>query len=392
MSSELDGGKPVVAHVTRTSLQPTETFIYHQLAGLRRYRPLVVCHHRGQGLFPIEPDLVAGETRVGPARLADAVGDGLLRIPLPGTVRTMARFAERQNAAVLHFHYLPNARSYLPLERLTQIPAVVSAYGYDASAFPRRAAGLGRRFLAPIFSRIELFLAMSDRMRRDLIEIGCPEERILVHYHGVETRRFAFPLRDYATRDPLTILIVGRLVPTKGHLELVSALARVRSSCDIPFRLVVVGNGPLHRRLEREIDRLRMNDVTELVGSVLYTSSEHVAHFRRADVFALPCATDGGQREGIPTALVEAMAAGLPIVSTRHGGIPEVVEDGRDGLLVDEKDPQQLAQALERVLTDAALRRALGTAAAERAAQELDIVPASAGLERIYDQLRDRGS
>jgi colanic acid/amylovoran biosynthesis glycosyltransferase len=390
VTSAADASRPVVAHVTRASIQPTETFIHNQLVGLRRYRPIVVCHHRGHGRFPIVPDLVAHETRTGPSRSLDTISDRVLRTPLPGTIDAMARFIKQRDARILHFHYLVNARSYLPLERRTGVPTVVSAYGYDVTLFPQRAGGLGRRYLAPIFSRPDCFLAMSEAMRRDLVELGCPEDRIRVHYHGADTRRFAFAERPYAPRTPMTIMSCGRLVPTKGHVQLIEALAVVRRRSPVPFRAVIIGEGPLRHRLERTIDRLGMADMVQLAGYVPYSDAELVACYRDADVFALPCSSDNGQREGIPGAVVEAMAAGLPIVSTHHGGIPEVVRDGREGLLVRDGDVGELADAVERLLGDEPLRRALGNAAATRAARELDIAPASGKLERLYDELRGR--
>ena len=133
-----------------------------------------------------------------------------------------------------------------------------------------------------------------------------------------------------------------------------------------------------------------MADTVELVGYVPHTAPSLVGLFRDADVFALPCANNNGQKEGIPSALVEAMAAGLPIVSTRHGGIPAVVTDRREGLLCREGDISQLADALEHVLVDAELRQALGTAAAARATRELDVALANEELELIYDEFCDR--
>jgi glycosyltransferase involved in cell wall biosynthesis len=123
-------------------------------------------------------------------------------------------------------------------------------------------------------------------------------------------------------------------------------------------------------------------------GNVPYTAAELVAHYRDADFFARPCLRDRGRKEGIPGLLVEAKAAGVPIVSTCHGGTPKVVENWREGLLVREGDVGQPAAALERVLVDETLRPALGTAAAERAARDLDVTQASEAVERIYDELR----
>lgn len=388
--SAVASARPVAAHVTRASPQPTETFIHNQLASLARYRPLAVCHHRGRGSFPTGPDFVAAETRSVSARALDGLTDRVLRAPLPSTLRAMEQFIAEHDAAVLHFHFLVNARSYLALKLRMKLPAVVSAYGYDVSQFPRRAAGLGKRYLAPTFSHVDRFLAMSDQMRLDLIALGCPEDRIRVHYHGVDTRRFRCPGRSYAPSSPMLILSCGRLIPTKGHEQLIRALSLVRHRCPLPFRLVVVGDGPQRERLERVVDELEMTDVVELVGPISYLAPELVALYRDANLFALPLVHDRGQREGIPGALVEAMAAGLPIVSTPHGGVPSVMDDGREGLLVPEADVARLVEALERLLVDSSLRGVLGRAAARRAERELDVASAARRLEAIYDELCDR--
>ena len=387
MSTPPDDGA-VVAHVTRAYLKPTEAFIHNQVTNLQRYRPIVVCHHRYAGGFPMDDGIVALEALPQPTRLADTVADRVVRTPLPMTKGAMARFVMERNAKMLHFHFLVNARSYLALKERTRLPTVVSSYGYDVSSFPHRGAGMGRRYLAPIFSKIDCFLAMSDQMRRDLVELGCPEERIRVHYHGIDVRRFAVPDRRYDNRRPILILSCGRLVPTKGHVFLVEALAKVRRRRTGPFRLVIVGEGPLRPTLEQTVHRLGLDDVVELVGHVPYRSPELPDHYRKANVFALPCISDGQQREGLPGALVEAMASGLPIVSTRHGGIPEVVTDGNEGLLVPEGNIDELADALDAVLVDDGLRQRLGTAGARRAARELDVVPATAALEQIYDDIQ----
>jgi colanic acid/amylovoran biosynthesis glycosyltransferase len=382
--------RPVVAHVVRGYLPATESFVHNQVTRANRYETRVVCHHRQGSEFPNAQCIAATDTMGGMLKTIDRLSDRLTRTPLPRAMDTMAQDIVASGACVLHFHYLVNARTYLPLKSRTGLPAVVSAYGYDVSRFPRRFGGLGRRYLSPMLTEVDYVLAISRTMSDDLIHLGVPEDRVRVHYHGIDTDRFAAPARRYEPSKLLTVLCCARLTRAKGQRRLVEALARVRDQSNLGFRLVFVGDGPDHREIEQTVNRLRMGDVVQLAGHVPHLSDRLPAHYRAADVFALASTSERGEKEGIPGALVEAMAAGLPVVATRHGGIPEVVDDGHDGLLVEEADVGALARAIERLLADASLRRRLGTAAALRAARDLDLRVATTGLELLYDEMAAR--
>ena len=136
--------------------------------------------------------------------------------------------------------------------------------------------------------------------------------------------------------------------------------------------------------LEQLVADFGWQDRVTFAGHVRHGSDEFLEHLRRADLFAHPSVTVDGLKEGIPGAIVEAMASGLPVVATWHAGIPAVIDDDRHGLLVPERDLEALAAALEALLDDQALRARLGAAAAERARDKLDLVARTVELERIY--------
>ncbi len=291
---------------------------------------------------------------------------------------------------VLHFHYLVDARFFLSVKRRTGLPGVVSGYGYDVSLFPRSMRGYGRRYLRPLFAEMDCFLAMSEDMKRDLVSIGCPPEKVVVHYYGTETDRFVHPGRVYGDRDAVKVLMCGTLEPKKAQDRVLRALARwERAAPGRPrFTVTFAGDGPLRPRLEALVRELGWEDRVTFLGHVPHEDERLVEEYRSADVFALPSVTIAGDKEGIPGTIVEAMAAGLPVVSTHHAGIPAAVTDGVTGLLVREDDDAGLAGALGRVIEDPELRERLGRAAAADAHARLRLHGKTPELEAIYDNVR----
>jgi colanic acid/amylovoran biosynthesis glycosyltransferase len=357
------------------------------MASLERYRPLVLAHHRRSHADFTPPAIgIAEELLPAPLARLQMRAYRRTRVALPPGVAALARHAMEHDARLLHFHFLTDARFLLGIQRRTGLPSIVSAYGYDVSSFPRSWSGLGRRYLAPIFKRLDCFLAMSEDMKQDLLALGCPEEKILVHYYGSDVRRFRCHGRSYDRAGPLTVLYCGQLHSRKAPQLVMHALRLVERSGRGDFRVTFVGDGVLRPELERLVAAYGWEERVMLAGHVPYTDPALVAHYHEADVFTLPSHTDRGDKEGIPGTVVEAMAAGLPVVATWHAGIPSVIDSGRDGLLVPERDVDALAAAFAQLFDDARARERLGRAAAARAADELDLAARTAALERIYDR------
>ena len=192
--------------------------------------------------------------------------------------------------------------------------------------------------------------------------------RIEVLYHGSDLGRFT-PERSQVEAG--RILSVGRLVPKKGFADLVKAVALLRAR-EIPFRAEIFGGGPLREELEEHGRRLGLAERLTFHGARV--QDDIVAAYRRAAVFVLaPIVSDNGDRDGIPNVLVEAMASGVPVVSTRISGIPELITDGIDGLLVNPHDPGALADAIGRVLLDPSFGEWLGRAARKRVERDFDL-------------------
>lgn len=198
---------------------------------------------------------------------------------------------------------------------------------------------------------------------------GCDPAKLVVVRCGLDSAEYAYT-PPAASTGPVRIFSVGRLIEKKGFVPLLGALARVRDA-GIAFQCQIVGDGPLMDTLKRRIADLQLDGQVELLGS---QPQERVkALLSCATVFALPCivAQDGDQ-DGIPVALMEAMALGVPVVSCPVSGVPELIQDGREGLLAPPHDETRLAEALGRLASDTDLRSRLAEAARARIEREFD--------------------
>jgi colanic acid/amylovoran biosynthesis glycosyltransferase len=253
---------------------------------------------------------------------------------------------------------------------------VTAFHGDDIVCYPRRFHG---NVYKPLFAEGDLFLPVSGRGKEALIAMGCPPERLRVHRMGVDMRRFPAPARRGAMAR-LKIVTVARLVAKKGIDDAIRAVAGL----SIDYEYIVAGEGPLRSALEgvasasgayvRFAGAVRQNEVAKLLES--------------ADIYLAPSVTaSDGDIEGIPVSIMEAMAAGLPVVSTRHSAIPELVADGVSGFLAGERDIPGLARHLMALAEDPGLRARMGAAGREIVAREFAINELNAKLEGLYREL-----
>ncbi len=231
-------------------------------------------------------------------------------------------------------------------------------HGADVYDYP---PGCGPHYYRPLWQNGDVFLSISEHCRDLLAQGGCPPEKIRVHRMGVDCRQFAYLERMRPSDAPVKILTVGRLVPKKGIADGLAAVAQVAATHPA-LEYHIIGDGPLRSQLERAISDLGLQSFVKLHGAG--TEEQILAQLAAADIFLAPSHTDAtGDSEGIPVVLMEAMATGLPVVSTRHAGIPELVEDGVTGLLAAERDVAELAGCVVKLLNNKRLADNLGRAA-----------------------------
>jgi colanic acid/amylovoran biosynthesis glycosyltransferase len=195
-----------------------------------------------------------------------------------------------------------------------------------------------------LFSVADLLLPISEHWKEALKNMGAPTGKLKVFRMGIDPRAYNFHMRSIDTARPINILTIGRLVPKKGYTDSLKAIALLGDSLDVTY--TIIGSGPCETEVRTVIRELNLDDRVKMMGSV---PPEKVgSYFDKADLFLLPSKTDAvsGDKEGVPVVLMEAMASGLPVVSTYHSGIPELVKDGETGWLVPESSPELIAKSI----------------------------------------------
>jgi glycosyltransferase involved in cell wall biosynthesis len=249
----------------------------------------------------------------------------------------------KQKPDVIHAHFGPAGVLILPVAQALHIPVVVTFYGYDISSLPR--SGFWREKYRVLARGAAAVVGVSNHICESLVAHGFSESKIRLIHLGVDPTQFLYsdPVSRFDGRR-IACLHVGRLVPKKAPLHLVEAFAQARMELypELDLSLAIAGDGPLREGVYERVQSLRVADCVEILGRVPHELVGRL--LSQAHLYTQHCMTGpDGDEEGQPVSFVEASASGLPIVATRHDGIPEVVLDGVSGYLVPEGDVQAMA-------------------------------------------------
>ncbi|WP_049935931.1 glycosyltransferase [Haloplanus natans] len=277
----------------------------------------------------------------------------------------------------IHAHFGPIGNGFRFLAERTDAPFIVSFYGYDV----KEALGKHPRRYGPLFDAADAVTVLSEDMREKVEDAGCPPSKTTKIPLCVDTSTFTFSERMGETDDRIELVSVARLVEKKGLAYAIDAVAQLADEYDVRYR--IAGDGDLRSDLEERIRARGLGEQVELLGWVEQTAvSELLAE---GDVFLLPSVTArSGDEEGTPTVLLEAQARGLPIVSTYHSGIPEIVADGRSGLLAPERDVDALARKLRTLFDHPELWSEMGRNGRRYVEEVHSVDTVTERLERLY--------
>jgi colanic acid/amylovoran biosynthesis glycosyltransferase len=280
---------------------------------------------------------------------------------------------------LVHSHYLGGSYEYLFLKEVFGVPLVTTFHGLP----PVGVGKLAPEKMARVFAAGDLFLVNTRFARAQLEGLGCPAGKIAILPQGSDLSRFPFRERQAPKDGRYVMLTVARLSPDKGILCAIRAVKQLAIRHP-GLEYQIVGEGPERGLLKREIGA---SANVRLVGSV--SSQELWRHYSEAHIFILPSikARDGHHEETQGVVIQEAQATGLPVIATRTGGIPECVIDGQTGLLVEERSPEALAEAIERLIQDYDQARHLALAGRRFVEEHFDQRDISRRLFQLYEPL-----
>ncbi len=369
--------RPVCVHYASTYLPLTENWIYRVLINHSSYTPVFIARKKAnRDLFPA--DFVYCLDDLGVIRKYLEI----LWFRLTGYFRFFRAVCQRRNASILHVHFGYHGAKMTGLKRALGIPMVCSFYGDDAYAdrFADR--------YSLLFRHVNLVLVLGEAMKARLTQLGCPPEKITVHHLGIDVGRIRFVPRIIDAGKPVRFLMASSFVRKKGIDIALRAFALIREKHE--FTVDLVGDGPLKGELIKLMETLGIRDRVTLHGYKPYDEVIELCY--SCDVFVQASrTTEGNNKEGTPMAIVDAMASGMPVVSTLHSDIPEIVLHEETGYLAKENDVEDFARCLKRVFSEPGRIHHFSRASRHRIEKEFDARTQTMHLEDYYTKLLDKG-
>lgn len=374
-----------VAHVCNDYLPLTQTFIYSFLKNMRTYEPFVLANTvMNVNLFPLQ-QIVA----IPQASAAERVINKIVRMVgvCPSTQYGYYKsILTKERPGLIHAHFGPIGVQALELRKGLHLPLITSFYGFDLSKLVRKR--YWRLTYRRLFREGNFFLAFSQKMRSMLIDLGCPAEKVESCPAGVDLADFPFEPRTVRPNEEIRILLCNRFVEKKGTEYAIRAFARLQYR--VPqSRLTIIGDGPLKGKLQTLVSRLTLDGCVDFLG--MQPHKRVIDELLKAHIFLSPSvqARDGDDEGGINYIVVEAAAAGIPLIVTEHAS-SEVVVDGLSGLIIKERDQSDLFEKLLFLVERPMLWEALGREARKLVESQFDASAQTEKLEGIYTELISR--
>ena len=385
MQASTTESRPVIASYCATFLKPEMLHIYRQITGLQRCAPVVIAQKReNTERYPFERIHLVPRPRTHFLRRFwfRQMRDQPWQISEVELSKLLGVLSETR-ARLLHIYFGHIAVHLLPLIRAWKNPSIVSFHGADVMVDMNKPAY--RKATLQMLDAVSLILVRSESLRRALIDLGCDPGKIEIQRTGIPLEEFPFRERTAPKNGEWRFVQAGRLIEKKGLPVTIRAFeVFVRQYPNAT--LTIAGEGPLLREVEILTRELKIAQSVSFTG---FLSQEQLREiYYRSHIFLHPSqiGRDGNQ-EGIPNSMLEAMATGLPVFATEHGGIPEAVEHGVSGVLVPERDEFVLVESLLDAVRDPDSLSHMARRGGDVVRQKFDLSNQARRLEDIYLRL-----
>ncbi len=378
---------PIVASYCTTFLKPEMRHIYRQVTGLQRYRTFVMTRERQQEQeFPF-PDIEL-IPRARKNFLKRFWLKYMMRKPpvyYRGELQVLIKLLRRKPADLMHIYFGHTGVHLLPFIQEWDRPSVVSFHGMDIQPRPQQ-EGFDAQ-MQQLLQTVPLVLARSHSLLAGLEKLGCPREKLRLNRTGIPLEHYPFRQRPMPADGSWRFVQACRLIAKKGLVTAIRAFARFHEKHP-RARFVIAGDGPLKGELQALIGELGLGEAVELRGFL--SQAQLAALYAESHLFVHPSEMPPDQnQEGVPNSMLEAMATGLPVLATTHGGIPEAVTHERTGLLVAERDMEALYRAMLQATGETDFLYILGEAASRSVREEFEQGKQIEKLESFYDEARE---
>lgn len=375
------GQKNIVTHFLGSYLFLTGSWIYNQLVNMKRYKPIVLCTStENLDIFPFKP-IYSYSDLAFIKKVFIRLKYGWFEGAYFNYFYDILKF---RNPLLLHCHFGDCGVDGLKIRKDLRIPIITTFYGSDMSQLPGEPYWQEQYEI--LFNEGDAFLVEGNFMKRGLVALGCPEEKIIVQHIGVELSRLEYKHRKLNNGESVKVLLAASFREKKGIPYAIKAFAKVRENCK-NIDLTIIGDGPMRSEIEELIRNLNLDGMVTLLGYQPYPVFQR--EVMQSHIFLSPSVTasDGDTEGGSPVGITEAQATGMPVVSTYHADIPAVVLDGRTGYLSPERDVNSLAQNLEKLVSNPERWGIFGYNARRHIEEEYNIQKQIQRLEDIYQRV-----
>ena len=309
---------------------------------------------------------------------------------LKGMTHSLQAAMSRDGIDLVHAHFGRAGYYALPIVEQLGLPLVTSFYGYDVSEYPTRYP-IWREHYQELFAARGLVLCLGAKMRQNLIALGCPPDKLRIYHLGVNIDQLYYQPRQWTPGEPLRVFFASDFRERKGIPYALEALGTLQH--EIPLEITIIGEAPDHpdgaheqQKIMQTLEQQQLLPITRLLGRQPYPVMLKEAY--RNHIFMAPSITaSDGDMEGTPMALVDMAATGMPIISTTHSDIPEIIKQGETGFLADERDSAGLLKYLRWYAEHPDSWEAITRAGRQRIETEFDQAKQNARLNAIYREL-----